>query len=143
MIIEYQGLFLYCTLMKRLLAFLCVTTFLIGCFEEPAEDPKPDRNKFFGNYDFSLSCEDGTSSNHILFIEKPIGNSDSISTLVILRNLQNKNETVAAIISQYDFILFDDTIIGTGTLNEDEDQFSISFSINDSTNCSGNGVRRL
>ena len=127
--------------MKKLLFIIFPLLSLSSCFEEV--DTTLSRDIFIGNYDFELMCVgDPQAQNYIIFIEKPIGSSDSLTAVVIIRNLLNQNNTIQAVISQNDLILNDSKVNGTGTLNTDthEINLSLSFGGND---CSGKGTLRL
>lgn len=127
--------------MKKIFFVILPFLTLLGCFEE--NDNSLNRDKFVGNYDFVLTCVGVTQSeNYILFIEKPLGNSDSLDAIVIIRNLLNQNNTVEAVISQNDLILNDVNVTGTGTISTDANEINLSLSFG-GNDCSGKGTRRL
>ena len=116
---------------------------MIGCFDEPEGTPTPDRSLFIGNYDLTITCNGSLgNSTHLIFIETPMGKADSINSAVVIRNLLNNNATINAIVSQYDIILNDKNVLGTGTISEDGKALTLSLSVTDN-NCEGTGVRRL
>jgi len=129
--------------MKKIFLLVLPLISLIGCFDEPEGTPIPDRSLFIGNYDLTLNCNGSLgNSTHLVFIEAPIGKADSISTAVVFRNLLNNNATTNAIVSQYDIILNDRNILGTGTISEDGKTLSLSIYVTDNA-CEGTGARRL
>ena len=127
--------------MKKIFLILLPLIGLSSCFEDV--DNSLGRDQFIGNYDFVLNCTGSQpNSSHIIFIEKPISDADSLGAVVIIRNLLNQNQTIQAVVSQSDIILNDDTLLGTGTLSDDTNELTLSINFADNQ-CSGIGTRRL
>lgn len=133
--------------MKQLILILIPFVILCSCSEEDSSNSL-DRNKFIGNFDFVRICEifpptsdpsyfDTTS--YIIFIEEPQGGQ--ADNVVIIRNLENGNETIEAKVSQFDFVLDDADVTGTGTLSSNENELSINFTFPYYV-CNGTGTRR-
>ena len=145
MTIKVKGFFyialIIALVMKKYILLLLPVLVLSSCFEDV--DNSLNRDKFIGNFDFTLTCAGGTQSNdYIIFIERPVGGADSLKSIIIIRNLLNQNKTISAVVSQNDIILNDSNIIGTGSLSENKNEITLSIFFN-GNDCSGVGTRRL